>query len=184
MVSLVRLAAYERMPLLQRVSTNQTVAKHPSNLLQSLVLVHTLHERKEVEMERARLLCLDATEQCIRTSEDTTLGFSIAAIYVLAGMVSFVAMRALWAHPYAEQARKDDAGVYVEPVRSSHGIACQHQPPQILWKMRVTDTHTHERTSERTNPPRNSKNTGPRVEPRRDSCLGRATNRRTRATTC
>ena len=126
MVSLVRLTAYARMPLLQRVSSNQAVAKHPSNLLQSLVLVHTLHERKEVEMERARLLCLDATEQCIRASEDTTLGLSIAAIDVLAGMLSFVAMRALWAHPYAEQARKDDAGVYVEAVRSSHGIACQY----------------------------------------------------------
>ena len=104
------------MPLLQRVSSNQVLAKHPSNLLQCLVLVNTLHERKEVEMQRARLLCFDATEQCIRAPEDTTLGLSATAIDVLARMLPFVAMWALWAHPYAEQVRKD-----IEPSRTPNG---------------------------------------------------------------
>ena len=126
------------MPLLQRVSSNQALAKHPSDLLQCLVPVNTLHKRKEVEMQRARLLCFDATEQCIRTPEDTTLGLGVTAIDVLARMLPFVAMRALRAHPYAEQACKDDAGVYVEAVRRSHGIARQYQPPQILWTVRAT----------------------------------------------
>ena len=78
-----RFAAYEGMPLLQRICRYQATSKHACDLLQGIVLMYALYVCEEVEMQGARHLCFDTTEQRVNAPEDASLRLCVAAVSIL-----------------------------------------------------------------------------------------------------